>query len=115
MGRSRIYASAAERQRAYRQRLATKYAGTPPQPAGPGPSAGGESRRRRQPSRPARLTAVRSAVVQLFDEYEDWLASVPESLQDSEQAQRLTETIDQLATVIDLLSDIDPPRGFGRD
>jgi hypothetical protein len=58
---------------------------------------------------------VRSAVVQLFDEYEDWLAAVPESLQGSEQAQRLSETIDQLAAVIDLLSDIEPPRGFGRD
>jgi hypothetical protein len=54
-------------------------------------------------------------VVQLFDEYEDWLAALPESLQDSDQATRLTETIDQLAAVIDLLSDIDPPRGFGRD
>lgn len=106
MGRSRIYASAAERQRAYRKRLAAKQAGTAPKPDG---------RRRRQPSRPARLAAVRSAVVQLFDEYEDWLAAVPESLQDSDQAQRLAETIDQLAAVIDLLSDIDPPRGFGRD
>lgn len=106
MGRSRIYASAAERQRAYRQRIATQRVATPAQP---------ESRRRRQPSRPARLAVVRAAVVQLFDEYEDWLAAVPESLQDSEQAHRLTETVDQLAAVIDLLSEIDPPRGFGRD
>lgn len=107
VGRSRIYPSAAERQRAYRQRLAAaNQAGTVPTP---------ESRRRRQPSRPARLAAVRSAVEQLLDEYEDWLAAVPESLQDSEQAERLRETIDQLAAVIDLLSAIDPPRGFGRD
>ncbi|MGI5845533.1 MAG: hypothetical protein ACOX9B_15375 [Candidatus Xenobium sp.] len=106
MGRSRIYASAAERQRAYRRRLAAGQAAPAPPP---------ESRPRRQPSRPARLAAVRSAVVQLFDEYENWLAAVPESLQESGQAQRLAETIDQLAAVVDLLCDIDPPRGFGRD
>jgi len=104
MGRKRIYASAAERQRAYRERVAD--AAVPPQP---------EPRRRRPPSRPTRLAAARAALVQLFDEYEDWLAGIPESLQGTEQAVRLSETIDQLAAVIDLLSEVDPPRGFGRD
>jgi hypothetical protein len=61
------------------------------------------------------LAAAQAALVQLFDEYSDWLAAVPESLQDSDQAVRLSETIDQLAAAIDQLSDIDPPRGFGRD
>lgn len=107
MGRQKIHASDAERQRAYRQRLIMRLAATAA-PKGP-------RRPRRPQSRPAKLAAVRATAVQLFDEYGDWLASLPDSLQDTEQAHRLSDTIDQLAAVIDLLSDIDPPRGFGRD
>lgn len=51
----------------------------------------------------------------MHQEYERWLESLPESLQEGDQAARLTETIDQLASVLDILSDIDPPKGFGRD
>jgi len=54
-------------------------------------------------------------VQQLHQEYEQWLESLPESLQDTEQANRLTETVEQLATVLDVLSDLNPPKGFGRD
>lgn len=105
VGRSRVYASSAERQRAYRERLAGRRVGALPPVA----------RRQRPPSRPARLAAIQEAVLKLFEEYEDWLASLPESLQESEQGQRVSETVDQLAAVIDLLADIELPRGFGRD
>ena len=105
MGRSRIYASDEERQRAYRQRQATQQ-NTTPQP---------ERKRRRPPSRPARLAAAKAAMLKLFDEYEDWLAALPDNLQDSGQGQRVSEVIDQFAAVIDLISEIELPRGFGRD
>ena len=105
MGRRRIYASGAERQKAYRQRQSGQQIATP-QPQG---------KRPRPASRPARLATVQSAIVKLFDEYEDWLASMPESLQNSGQGQRVSETVDQLASVIDLISEIELPRGFGRD
>jgi hypothetical protein len=45
-------------------------------------------------------------------EYADWLAALPDSLQDS-------ATADALETIVDFdltpLADIEPPRGYGRD
>lgn len=104
MGRISQYATAAERQKAYRQRLAARS----PEPLVR--RAGG-----RPKSRPARLADLQSAAQQLLEEYQDWLDSIPEPLQDSRQAELLGETVDQLAAVIDILSEIQPPRGFGRD
>jgi hypothetical protein len=40
---------------------------------------------------------------------------LPDSLQDGDQGARLAETIEQLGLVVDTLSEINPPRGFGRD
>jgi hypothetical protein len=76
MGRIKQYASAAARQRAYRQRTAT------PRP----PTAPTQPSRRRPPSRPARLAGTVKVLAVLHDEYEQWLSSLPESLQDTEQA-----------------------------
>lgn len=103
MGRTRQHASAAERQRAYRQRLAYRRPEATPPP------------RPRPPSRPRRLAALSAGVQQLRDEYQEWLSSLPESLGDSRQAQVLAEAVEQLEAVVDLLSEIQPPRGFGRD
>lgn len=99
-----MHASAAERQRAYRERLAGQ-SETVPSP----------SRRPRLPSRPARLLTALDLVRALQAEYEAWRERLPESLADSEQAARLVETVDLLEQAADLLAAIDPPRGFGRD
>ena len=80
MGRNRLYATDAERQAAYRARNAT----TAPLRASPG---------KRPPSRPARLAAIQRTLQELLDEYERWLERLPESLQDTDQAERLKETI----------------------
>ena len=120
MGRPRLWTSEAERKRAYRkrlaaQRLAVRLAEIPAGKTGSGNSFPRSGWRGRRPSRPQRVAAVHAAVVQLFDEYEDWRASLPKSLHGSTQARRLSDTIDQLAAVIDLLSDLELPRGFGWD
>jgi hypothetical protein len=104
MPTNRVYTSNAERQKAYRLRHAARLK-APPEPR----------TRRRQTSRPARLAALLTAVEELQQEYETWRDSLPESLRESEQADRLTETIEQLETVGELLSQIQPPKGFGRD
>lgn len=106
MGRSKVYASNAERQRAYRRRRAAHpHGGTAERAA----------RQPRPPSRPRRLAAVLEAVEELRREYEAWLDSLPEALRDGDQATRLTETIEQLDAAHDLLSEIQPPLGYGRD
>jgi hypothetical protein len=51
----------------------------------------------------------------LHDEYQAWLDSMPESLAEGDLADKLQETIDQLEEAVSQVSDIDPPRGFGRD
>jgi hypothetical protein len=48
-------------------------------------------------------------------EYESWLEALPESLADGDLAERLRDTIEQLAAAADLVAEIEPPRGFGRD
>lgn len=105
MPRIRTYATAADRQRAYRARLAAQQPPVAPAPARP----------RRSPSRPKRLAALETAVRDLLAEYESWLESLPESLADSRQAERVRETIEQLETAAEALAEAEPPRGFGRD
>jgi len=103
-----LYASTADRQKAYRERLAARWSGTlavQPLPAKP----------KRPPSRPARLNQLLKDVQALAAEYEDWLAALPEQLQESALADKLSETIEQLNEAADLLRDVDPPKGFGRD
>jgi len=106
MSRPRVHANPAERQRAYRQRL---HSSTESSPGSPLPKA------RRPLSRPQRLAILQAETQRLHEEYKHWLEVLPESLQDTELATRLTDTVDQLAGVADLLSDINLPRGFGRD
>lgn len=107
MGRQRIYADDTERQRSWRERLKSQAAGQmTTRPA---------AKAKRAPSRPARLAAILATVEVLQGEYEQWLDALPDSLAESQLAERLTETIDQFQAVTDLLADIDPPRGFGRD
>ena len=109
MPRHRMHASAAERQKAYRQRVAAVRAGTPPA-AQPVPV-----KRKRPPSRPVRLAQLLRDIQALAAEYEDWLAALPEPLQDTALADKLSETIEGLNGAADVLSDVDPPKGFGRD
>jgi hypothetical protein len=105
VGRDRVYESSAERQRAYRLRLAAQHPRQERMPTGT----------RRRPSRPARLTELRRAADDLRQEYQTWLESLPETLQDSCQATKLAETIEQLEAVVELLAEIQPAKGFGRD
>ena len=102
MGRKRIYNNAAERQKARRERVA---AGVPVI----SPKA------EKKVSRPARLTAIGSAIKSLLTEYRGWLDRLPQSLVDGEQSSLLSDTIEKLETMADVLEDITPPRGFGRD
>ena len=102
MSRSKVYINAAERQRAYRQRLATS---NPTQPV----------RIRRRLSRPARLSAVLLEVETLRDEYAGWLANIPDPLADTGPADLLAEAVEQLQTAVEILAGIHLPRGFGRD
>jgi hypothetical protein len=48
-------------------------------------------------------------------EYQAWLDSLPEALEGSVQAERLEETIEQLDAIAELLGEVQPPLGFGRD
>lgn len=108
MGRQRIYANDTERQRAWRERLKAQAAGR--MVASPLPA-----KAKRPPSRPKRLTALLADLEILQGEYEEWLEVLPESLAESPVADRLRETIEQFQAAAELLADIDPPLGFGRD
>lgn len=108
MPRHRLYATAAERQQAYRRRLAAAQPRLEP-------STPPSIRASRPPSRPARLSAIGKEAEKLCEEYQSWLASLPDSLADTDQAHLLEEAVEQLQAVVDLLADIQPPRGFGRD
>jgi len=111
MSRIRVYLNAAERTRAYRLRLLAaaqeSSALAPVEPQQP--------KRQRTVSRPKRLATLLVEAQCLQQEYEHWLEVLPESLQDTDLAARLAETIEQLAAVADLIAEIQPPRGFGRD
>jgi predicted RNase H-like HicB family nuclease len=105
MGRTSIYATAAERQKAYRERAASRVISpvisAPPKP--------------KKRSRPARLVAAENDIRTLLEEYEDWRGRIPEALEDTAQAQSLDDAIEKLTDAAELLAGIEPPRGFGRD
>lgn len=101
MARKKLYANAAERQRAYRERLK--------RPDVPTPEA--------QPkkwTRPQRFKRAQKTLEDLSAEYQNWLETLPENLSGSEQAGHLKETIEQFQEVLSILEDIELPRGFGR-
>ena len=103
MARSRLYESPAERQKAYRLRKAEQGETPPPQ-----------VQKRRPLSRPKRLITVISEVASLQAEYETWRDRLPESMLGTEQEEQLTETIDLLQEAVEVLGQINPPLGFGR-
>jgi hypothetical protein len=48
-------------------------------------------------------------------EYQRWLDRLPDFQEGSEQQERLTETIEELEQAIELLANLQLPKGFGRD
>ena len=102
---SKIHQSAADKQRAYRQRLQARLAGLCPK---------APARRPKRVSRPERLARVLSEIQDLAEGYQAWLDRMPPNLAESDQAERLQETIDLFQQAVEALDQIDPPRGFGR-
>jgi hypothetical protein len=108
MGRPPIYSTAAERQKAYRDRAKLE-------PDNAEPPALPPTRKSRKPSRPARLAQIENDIRTLRAEYEAWSERLPESLEETSQAELLNEAIEQLDIAAEAISGINPPRGFGRD
>lgn len=104
MGRERIYSSPAERQKAYRARVLK-----------PKPALSAPQKARRQSSRPKQLAEIEKKLYALLASYEDWRAQMPESLESTAQADKVTDTIEKLSAMIDLLAELELPLGFGRD
>jgi hypothetical protein len=63
-------------------------------------------------SRPQRWRAAVAELVNLQEEYREWLDSLPENLAGSATAAALEAICDLDLSEID---DVEPPRGFGRD
>jgi hypothetical protein len=97
----RIYASAAEKQKAYRERLNSR---TEPQRTAFSKPA------TRRLSRPQRLQRIEDGVRTLAEEYASWLSALPENLAGSAAAEQLEVTIGQLESIADDLAAIEPPR-----
>ena len=94
--------SNAERQRRHRERLK---AGQPPP----------RVRYRRPKDKRSKARRWSEAVQELVDlqaEYQAWLDSLPENLRSSAVAEQLEAICD---LDLDVLQDMEPPRGFGRD
>ena len=106
MGRKAVYSSGAERQKAYRQRVALARLEPPPAV---------KKIKQRRASRPTRLRRMEADAEDLLSEYQEWAERVPESFRDTDQGLRLLETIERLELVLQTLTEIDPPLGFGRD
>lgn len=89
----------AERQARYRAR---QRCGSSPPPAPP----------RRPVPRPRRWAAAVTTLLELQDQYRDWLDNLPSSLESS----RLAEKLQAIAELdLEELQAVDPPRGYGRD
>ena len=105
----RLYASPAEKQRAYRQRMRIEQLRPPPEiralspPLPPLPKP-------RMPSRPARLLRIESDLRQLAEEYQRWRDATPENLTEGQLAQELDDAIGQLEAIADDVAAIQPPR-----
>ncbi len=108
MGRKRMYSTSAERLRAFRLRQKTEQAVEAP------PKSEVQDKVRVL-SRPARLSLIIGQIQNLLNEYQGWRSNLPEPFQEGDLAEKLDETIEQLTEVVDLLNDIDLPKGFGRD
>lgn len=107
MARERVHGSAAERQKAYRARLAARnqLSSIPPEPR----------KVPRKLSRPALLQTALDTVLALQMEYEHWRSRLPDFQEGTEQQAKLDDTIDSLEQAAEILANIDPPKGYGRD
>lgn len=103
MAQHKVYTSNAERQKAYRERLKGSPVASPMK----------KIRISRPISKPKRLQALLAEAEDLLQKYQEW--ELPENLQDSVTAQKLQDTVDALEQVVELLENIEVPRGFGRD
>lgn len=95
-----MYKNAAEKQRAYRDRLrAQGLVLAPPRPGTPKPL-----------SRPARLAAIEAALRELATEYGSWLGALPTNLAESQLAEQLSEIAESLDAIADEVGALEPPR-----
>ena len=101
------YASAADRQRAHRQRVKERLAGLPTPFLASAPKM-------KKPTRPQRLAGAIDMVSALLDEYDSWLDAMPTNLAGTELAEQLQETVASLQAALDALESVAPPRGYGR-
>ena len=76
------------------------------------PIAERQPRSRDRRSRPQRWRDAVAELVALQAEYAAWQAALPDSLQGSATAEILQEIVD---LDLDAITDIHPPRGYGRD
>ena len=101
------YSSAAEKQRAYRDRqLRTAH-----QKALPAPK---KTPRQKAKSRASRLASIEDELRALAEEYQSWRDNMPEGLRASRLAEDLAQVAAKLEELANEVSDLDPPRGFGR-
>lgn len=98
----RIYASNAERQRAFRARQLGSHTAAPmvPPPRRRAPA---------EPSRPARIQLLLAEVRQLSTEYQGWLDRLPPNLAAGLIAAQLEDVVAQLDEACAILDAIDPP------
>jgi len=94
MGRKRVYANAAERQRAHRTRAAML--DRPQTPSNPKAGC------------PPRVAAIENEIRAVLADCESWLASWPEPIKGSVRADLLTEAIGVLSDAADALASIHP-------
>ena len=94
MGRRRVYKSAAERQKAHRERqVVTESVPVAPMVRTP----------RRPPSRPTRLATLVDGAQDLLDEYQDWLDRMPEAFEGTALHERLTDVVERLGIALEAL------------
>lgn len=103
----RIYASNAERQRAFRARQLGSTAAVVPPRSPPLPPKGRKVPA--NPSRPARIQVLLAEVRQLSSEYQGWLDRLPSNLAEGQVAAQLEEVVAQLDEACAILEAINPP------
>ena len=97
----RLYATDAERQRAYRERQrAMRATALPPATVRNSP----------EPSRPARIQTLLDEARKLASEYQHWRDRLPANLAEGQTAAQRDEVLAQLDEVTSTLDAIDPPK-----
>lgn len=95
-----MYTNAAQKQKAYRDRLrAQGQVLAPPRPKAP-----------KALSRPARLVAIEAELRELASEYGTWLDTLPTNLAESQLAEQLSAIMEGLETIADEVGELEPPR-----